>query len=136
MRAIRLIETRSNHHMTAGLLENFQQARNVCGIVLSVAIHSDDVRITELKRQLVSSLNAAAQSEMMRQPQHAGARGFRYVVGAIAGCIVYNKDGRIRYHSAHLIDDTGNRAGFIEGRDENQEIVRTASSSHSAATWR
>src|SRR5258708_35151430 len=122
--------------MSAGLWENFQQTRNVFRIVLPVAIHADDVRITELKRQLVSSLHAAAQAEMVRQPQHAGARGFRNVVGTIARCIVYNKNGRIRHNATHLVDHAADRAGFIEGRNENQKIVGTAGSSHSAATWR
>src|SRR5262249_26537148 len=61
LRPITSHKTRPDHHLAAGTSKRFKDAWNVAGVVLAVAIHTDDVLVTELEGELVPSLNATAE---------------------------------------------------------------------------
>ena len=51
------------------VLQRFEHARNIGGIVLAVAIHANHISIAQFVGQFVSGLHRAAEAQMMRQRQ-------------------------------------------------------------------
>ena len=56
------------------VFEPLEDARDVAGVVLAVAVHADHVLEAQFVRQFVAGLHAAAQAQMVRQRQHRRRR--------------------------------------------------------------
>ena len=73
----------------------------------------------------------------MRQPEHVGAGGLWPCVGVVAGGVVRHQHRNLRHYLIHFADYVRDGALFVEGRDQDHELIRPlAGLSHRAATWR
>ena len=60
---------------------------------------------------------------MIRQRQHLAPACARHVHGRIGRAIVHHQHRHARHHRAHFLDDAAHRAFFVEGRNQDQQLL-------------
>src|ERR1017187_163500 len=129
-------EAGADHHFGAGRLERLENAENIAGVVLPIAIHADDELISEFPGEFVSGLHAAADTEMVGHGQHVGAGLTRHGDGAIGRTIVDHHHRNAGNVLVDVADHVADGALLVEGGHDDEQGVGGVGGGHRAAVLR
>ena len=104
--------------------------------MLPIAIHPDDVLISEFVGQFVPGLHAATDAEMVGHGQHLGAGLTRHPDGAIGRAIVDHQDRNSWNVLVDIADHIADGSLLVEGGHDDQQGVRCVGGDQRAAILR
>ena len=92
-------------------------------IVLPVAVDLNGDVIAAFERELVAGLHGAADAEVERVADDAGARRRGQAVRLVRRAVVHDDHVELRGVAADLADRAGDGAGFVVGGDDGEELA-------------